>query len=95
MLKHYSGKLGIFDYDEDIFCIYQEKGKDCIHINNGIPEAYRETITIPKGLVDCSGLFYNEEFPKSLTVIFDKDTVLSSCSSMFSYCIFFARFKYC
>lgn len=63
------------------------EGQDRIRINNGIPEAYKKTITIPNGLVDCSGLFYNEEFQKSVTVIFDKDTVLSSCSDMFSYCI--------
>ena len=88
MVKHYSGKLGTFEYDDSVFCICQEKEKDCIRINKGIQEAGRETITIPKGLVDCSGLFYNEEFQKSLTVIFDKDTVLSSCSYMFSYCIF-------
>ena len=88
MTQHYSGELGTFDYNDTIFCICQEKGQDCIRINKGIPEAYRETITIPKGLVDCSGLFQNEEFPKSLTIIFDKDTVLSSCSYMFFLCIF-------
>ena len=88
MIKHYEGKLGTFDYDDSVFCICQEKGKDCIHINKGIPEAGRETITVPKGLVDCSGLFHNEEFQKQLTVIFDKDTVLSSCSNMFGYCVF-------
>ena len=38
------------------------EGQNRIRINNGIPEAYKETITIPKWLVDCSGLFCDEKF---------------------------------
>lgn len=95
MIQHYSGRLGTFDYDDSMFFIGKScEGEDQIHIKEYNLWVNNYTVNMPKGLLSCEDLFYLAEsdggwhFPKSLTVIFDKDTVLNDCTHMFKFCRF-------
>jgi len=77
MIKHYNGRLGTFDYDDEEFKIKN----GCIHyIGN---ESDGNKIKIPEGIKNCSFMFHGCEFLVNAPVIPDG---VMYCNFMFKGC---------
>ncbi|MCM1171295.1 MAG: BspA family leucine-rich repeat surface protein [Clostridium sp.] len=62
MIKHYDGRLGIFDFDTDEFGITSIYG-ECLHYyGKGL------SVDLPKGCISTRYMFYNCEFQDGFTL---------------------------
>lgn len=90
MIKHYEGKLGVFDYNDKEFSIGAAIGDD----DDDIPYLYYtgsktdgSKIKIPEGIISCDFMFsyyYEKESSIVTPPVIPKGVI--SCRCMFQYC---------
>lgn len=83
-IKHYSGKIGTFDYDDEMFEI-------CKFSNNSeylcFKDNYVGPIDLPKGIIDCSYMFQDARLEEGCYLRdFDTSDVIDM-HSMFENCL--------
>ena len=78
-MKHYEGKLGVFDYDENIWVIIKERIASLLDVDVlQLKEGYKGKISLPKGINSC----YNMFFKKDLTGCWFEDFDTSDVEDM-------------
>ena len=83
-IKHYSGKIGTFDYDDEMFEICEfSNNKEYLCFRND----YIGLIDLPKGIIDCSHMFQDACIEKGCYFRnFDTSDVINM-HSMFENCL--------
>lgn len=83
-MKHYDGRLGVFDYDDEEFVLkndpYDDMKKILHYAGN---ETNGHNIAIPKGIKDCSWMFNSCE---SLVTAPEIPEGVENCEHMFGLC---------
>lgn len=85
MLQHYSGRLGTFDYDDNIFYIEMLDGRE-LYLRLKENTIDLDILYIPAGLSICTGLFNSVNFNRSVFIVFDRNTKVEGCDDMFRCC---------
>ena len=99
--RHYSGKIGCFDYDSEKFTLmhyFPEEenmvaghnvSQDRLVVNKSVKGKFiNETILLPEGCIDTSTMFMDCEIGPYFSLVgFDKGTIVQS-RGMFLNCVF-------
>ena len=84
-IQHYSGKIGEFDYDDEMFTVKHGGGSDYLHYN----DRYKGQVRLPDGLTSCYGMFLDCNLPYRFSFGNDFDTSkITNMSHMFCNCNF-------